>query len=336
MIRFILVGFYSYHSGPLKEEEINWINNPERKPISDRGLDLSYKEVQKKSIKNIAPASYSVEMLKRLKSQIEKYADKTKTLIAGSNSGEYIPLLSITIEPRPFKNKNFNIIGPYIFDLTNRINPEDYNIQSNNWKPVRNQFYKIVKPKRSIKKSIYQVINHSQTNLKKKLYKSKIIDSIQEEKAEVINSNYNFMKEELISATRVLMEKSRRSEEKILKILEANQIKLNSAKSHIRRIKAGRLIRKIFGNKRLSDKTIKIKKLEITIRRLKKKRKLIMLKIKKNKNKTQERIKDLESKLYRKSHTLTNSVVYNPSRKDLIVHANILLYPVENIRKYIS
>ena len=53
-------------------------------------------------------------------------------------------------------------------------------------------------------------------------------------------------------------------------------------------IKAGRLIRRIFGNKRLSDKTVKIRKLERKVARLKKKTKLIRSKISKLRKETKD------------------------------------------------
>jgi hypothetical protein len=132
-------------------------------------------------------------------------------------------------------------------------------------------------------------------------------------------------------AKRVLTEKSFREENKILKILKTNIKKMNSIKNRAGAIKTGRLIRKLFGNKRLSDKTKRIKKMERNIAKLRNKSKLIKQKIKKHRQSFRKKVSVLESKLYQKSHTLTKSHTYNPSRKDVIVHANLFLVPKEKI-----
>jgi hypothetical protein len=320
---------YSYHSGPLKETEIRWVNNPQTRPVVGNLLELPSKESSRETFRNSFPENYALKILNKLKEQTKEYSDKTKFLIEDSPSREYVPYLSITIEPKPFKKKSFSSLGPYIFDLTNKSKLNENSLKSGNWKSIKKYNYKIVSPKRSIKKSIYQAIGNSQINLKRRLYQSKVTDVVDEEKDNVITSNYNYMKEELISAKRILTEKSFRGENKIIKILEANTKKMNSIKNRVRVIKAGRLVRKIFGNKRLSDKTKRIKKMERTIVKLRKKGKLIKQRIKKHKQALREKTSVLEGKLYQKSHTLTKSHTYNPSRKDIIVHANLFLVPKE-------
>ena len=42
------------------------------------------------------------------------------------------------------------------------------------------------------------------------------------------------------------------------------------------------------------------------------------------------KIKDLKSRLIQKSHTLTRSLSYNPSKSDLIVKTDIYLVPANN------
>ncbi len=320
---------YSYHAGPLLDKDIGWINHPETRPINENPLELPNISAPKKTLYSKAAQNHSLTILKKLKAQIAQYADTTQTLVVESPAGEYLPLLCVTIEPKPFNRNRFPVIGPYIFDLSNKTDPQAHEIQSSNWKALRRQSFHLPTPKRSIKKSIYQAVKDSQAHLKKRLYASKVTQITGEEKGMVIKSNYDFMKEELLSATRVLIEKGRRKEMKILAVQKANKHKLNSIRNRTSAIKAGRLVKRLFGNHRLSDKTREIRKKERLIRKLRQKNKLLQLKIAKNRQETKEKIKSLESKLYQKSHTLTKSLSYNPARKDLLVHANILLYPVK-------
>ena len=320
---------YSYHSGPLNDKEISWVNYPESKPIIEKPLELLTYPSKNQNIEKKYQDKYSLETINKLKDKISKYSNKFQTLIADIKSNEYVPYLSIIIEPKPFKGKSFDSIGPYIFDLTKKTEKTDLQLFA--WKKIKKYNFKILKPKLSIKKLIYYSIKDSQKQLKKRLYKSKVVDIMDEEKNKVIKYNYDFMGQELDSAIKVITEKYKRKEAKILKTLKVNSKKLTTLRNQLRAIKAGRLIRKMFGNKRLSERTKKMKKIGRAIKKIKNKGKLIRLKIKKNKQEKKEKIKAFQSKLYQKSHTLTKSLSYNPSKSDLIVHTNILLVPANNV-----
>ncbi len=315
---------YTYHSGPLNEKEINWINHPETKPKSTTELKLP----EVKETRNNLPKNYSSKILETIKKQAQKYSNTTEVLIANKNANKYKTFLNVYIKPKTFKGKEFAEVGPFTYELSDKFFtgklPENVT-----WNKIAKYNYDVLPVKRSIKKLIYKSVKEAQQSLKRKVYSSKVVDIIVDEKDKAVKSNYDFMKEELESAQRLLKERARIKEEKIEKTLKANNRKIDAIKSKSRGIKAGRLIRKIFGNKRLGEKTKRMQILERKIRKLKDKSQSIRNKIKKHRQETKEQLKNLERKLYQKSHTLTNSLTYNPSKKDLIVDTKILLVPLE-------
>lgn len=314
---------YSYHSGPLSEKEIKWLNHPETKPKVENELSLPAIATIEK---NPLPKNYTSPTILKLKKQVQKYSDKTDIFTTTKNASKYKIFLQIDLEPRTFKGKNFESIGPYLYEISSKDSTSDLP-EGVSWIKIAKYNYQVLPLRRSVKRLIYRSIKEAQQSLKKKVYSSKVIDGVVEDKNHVIKSNYEFMKQELESAERLLKEKARIVEERIEKKLKANNRKIDSLLLKTRGIKAGRLIRKIFGNKRLSHKPKKIKRLERKINKLKEKSRNIRKKIKKHREETRDGVKNLERKLYQQSHTLTKSIMYNPSKKDLVVKTKILLVP---------
>lgn len=318
---------YSFHSGPLQPKEIGWINHPETKPEIGLSLKPINTESQKVIIKNNIPKEYSAKAFEDIKSQTLKYSDKFQAFISESNSAQYNPILSVTIEPKKFKNLKFKNIGPYFFDLSTKKQFDQEKLNNQKWKQIRKFNFKISTKKISIKNSIYSSIKDSQNALKKKLYESKAIDAISDERNKLVGFNYNFMEQELASSAKILKNKSIMKEKKILLDLKDNRKKMNHFKNNLRAIKTGRLIKKMFGNKRLADKTTRIKNMEKIIKKLKTRERAIRLRLKKQKRQTSDKIQSLKNKLHEKSNTLTKIISYNPSRKDLIVRSDVFFIP---------
>jgi hypothetical protein len=118
-------------------------------------------------------------------------------------------------------------------------------------------------------------------------------------------------------------------EDMLKRRVNENNKKIFALKTILLRIVAKRSIRQFFGNTRLSKKTTKIKGFEKSIRKLKKENQNAKDKIKRTHEETKYKLKHLEQRTRQKSRTLTKTIVYNPSKKDLIVRTRIILVPLE-------
>ncbi len=318
---------YSYHSGPLNEKEIGWVNFPNSRPKQTSELKLPKISETKPQIKPL-PKSYSSKVLKKLKEQAEKYSNTTGIFTLTKNASKYKAFLSVTIEPKPFKGKTFSAIGPFVYELSAK-NSKSSLPKNMAWKKIAKFNYDVLSAKRSVKKLISQSIKESQRALKKKIYTSKVVGGVEEKRGKVVELNFGFMKEDLEYSKKLLLEKSKRREEKISKSLKVTNKKIDYLRTSLLRINSKRFIRKLLGNKRLAEKTNKIHALEKKIRELKIKGQQIRNKIKKLREETIDQLNQLKSKTHQKSQSLTKGFVYNPTRKSLIVKTKILLVPVE-------
>ncbi len=317
---------YSYHFGPLNEKEIGWVNDAKSRPQITSELKLP--KMDKIKPAPVLPKDYSSKVLKRLKAQSQKYSNTTEIFTSTKDALKYKTFLSITIEPKPFKGKIFPATQPFIYDLSAK-NSKSRLPQNADWKKIVKYNYDVLNPKRSVKKLIFESISQSQRSLKKKVYSSKVTKGIEEKRGAVVKLNYSFMKEDLEYSKRLLLEKSEIKQTKILSVLKLNNKKIDSLRTALLGINSKRFVRKLFGNKRLAEKTARINVLEKKIKALKFKSLKIKNKLSKIREETKEQLSQLERRTHQKSQALTKSIVYNPSKRDLIVRTKILLVPVE-------
>jgi hypothetical protein len=346
---------YSFHEGPLKEQEIRWLNNPKLKPSFSGSLNINFKKgsLKKSKMRNDVDLSNlsvtrrgrraqstksvierkdlqkSRKNLKELVALVKKYSDSLLMNVALSKSQAitYTPHLKITIEPKPYKGNELKIQGPYLFDLTSKAIPVGNYLSRRTWSRFVPEDIEIEKSKASIKQVVDYAIKDSKQNLKSDFFESKMINNASLDQDSLVEKNTAYLKnlakpkiermsENLSKQIKSLNEKKSDINKKI------RTFKLKSAKNT-----AHRAIKKIFASKKLADKTKEMKYWDKRIRELRQESSLLDRRISQKNSKYKDDLKKINDIIFEKARTQITRRKYLPKNKDLVVRATILLVP---------
>ena len=346
---------YTLHEGPLKEQEIRWLNDSKLKPSVSGSLSINIKKnISKKTRKTSdidlsglsvtrrgrrAQSTKSVierkdlqksrKNLKELIASVKKYSDSLLMNVALSKSQAtiYTPHLKITIEPKPYKGNELKIQGPYLFDLTSKAIPVGNYLSRKTWSRFVPEDIELEKPKASVKQVFDYAMKDSKQNLKADFFESKMTSEAALDQDSLIEKNTLYLKKlakPKVERLSVNLSKQLKSlnEKKADINKKIRMFKIKSAKNT-----AHRTIKKIFANKKLSDKTKEMKYWEKRIKELRRESSLIDKRISQKNSKYKDDVKKINDVIFEKARTQITRRKYLPKNKDLVVRATILLVP---------
>ncbi|PIN69550.1 hypothetical protein COV93_05025, partial [Candidatus Woesearchaeota archaeon CG11_big_fil_rev_8_21_14_0_20_43_8] len=174
----------TYHAGPLKENEIGWVNDPSKRPAMDGKLTLKTKTEKITSVKNKTrkaqkkktisartllqaepkarkrpkkaavmkrPTSKTKTTLSPIIKVVKRYSDKVQLKSSTTPCTEYVPHLRIVIEPKPIRHLALQMQGPFVFDLTGKVFPVGNYLKQISWSTYVDGSITIAKHRRNIK-----------------------------------------------------------------------------------------------------------------------------------------------------------------------------------------
>lgn len=285
---------------------------------------------EKKSREKPGIKAKSHKNLSALIKQIKKYADKTQLRVALSQHREYVPHLKIVVEPKPVKDITFSFQGPYVFDLTTRIIPIGNFVKHYNWSVFVSDDIVVAKHKISIEKMFNYTLKDAKDNIKGKFFQSTILNFISNDREEVEQNNYRYLMDEAKLKIRQLDAKESKQVDVVREKIGANKKKITKFSAKIKAFHTKRVLKKIFqGKKSNKGKKVppEIKKYEKNTLVLKKENKKHEAKIKRIKEEFEDKKEHIRDKAYSRAHSCVKIFSYNPQRKDMIVHASLLLIP---------
>jgi len=341
----------TYHAGPLKPEQIRWINNPDSLPKVEGNLkiDKSKKKTKEKaprsaktivrealrkkslptskSRKKKVHSSFIDHSLVGLVKRIKRQADKCQIKISMQEADIYLPHLRIVIEPKKKYLVDMPLQGPYVFDLTSRIIPIGNYLKNMHFRSFMHSDVTIIKPKASIEKSIQYAVRDAMTNLTKRFYYSKLTELEDFERSKIEKANYEHLMEQARSRIHILKLRKEKDSLPLLEKLKVASRKKSLYQRKIRSDKAKRILKRLFlardllvSTRKHKEYKNKIQELHSTIQQLKKRINLIRRRF------NNER-KMIENKAFVSSHMLVGEEMMHYYRKDLEVHAMLLLVP---------
>lgn len=353
----------TYHGGPLKGSQISWVNDPKTRPKVagklkvdlSRGLASSKRDKgagkkpakrtytsakslvnsvirtkKAKKTKKKVGASKPIKgkaVLSRIIHQVKSHSDKVQLKVALVEKTEFVAHLRVVVEPKNVKQLDFDLQGPFVFDLTSRLIPLTNYLKNISWSYQVPDDVVIAKPKRSVKQAVNYAIREAKANLKTPYYSSTVVSLNSLERDEVENKNYAYLLHQTKPRIRQLEEKAGKKVSEInAKIRKAND-KIRKYGAKVKAQKASRMVKRVFTNKKLSKSTLEMREYEKRARNLERIVKTLKMQLKRVKDKLQDQKKALKDKAFVKSHTCVKRLSYNPSRRDLVVHSTILLVP---------
>lgn len=346
---------YTLHEGPLKEQEIKWINNPETQPkktdkliikqpkkdtkqektkqpyILDNEIILRKQKnkTQKETLtKKIIKKNNTTKDLQTLIKQTKKHADETNMNIALTNNPQriYTPHIKIIITPKPYKN---NEIKTYTqtYDLTTKIIPISNYITKRPWSQYAPETIQIEKPKINTKKIIEQTIKDAKQELKITFYESKITNQANKDQDIIIKENEKYLEELAKPKIQRIKQKTKQKLQIIIEQEKNNKQKIKQYKIKTIKKTTTRAIKKIFTNKKLLDKTKEMKHYEKRIKQLKKEQQKLQTKQNKIKNQEKQQLKKIHETIHKQARKQIKTKKHTLTRKDIHIKALILLIP---------
>lgn len=353
----------TYHDGPLKGSQIEWVNNPASMPKvsgklakqakakqTKRDVEINKKPSPKKTYTSANSIVRSIGKQKKIKKpkakskrssnqatltrilrQVRGLSDKTYLKVALTQQESMIPHLRIVVEPKKLRGLEFDLQGPFLFDLTARLIPLSNYLKHVTWSHQISDSIEVEKPKRSIKQAVNYALREAKHDLKTKYYSSTILSFNCLERDEVENKNYSHLLSQTKPRIRQLEEKSQKTiraeREKINRLSD----KLRKYRAKVKADKATRMIKRVFTNSKVQKTTVVMRETAKRIRQIERALKTRRNKIKKLQEKLANDKIVLKDKAFVKAHTCVKKYSYNPSRKELIVHSTVLLVPKRKI-----
>ncbi len=342
----------SYHGGPLKNHEIRWLNDPEKIQQPDDRLDprirvIKEKKKKKGSLNGSSKKDSQIEVinlgsvpqrkrkktdtpLKRLCSGIRKYSDMFYLRCALSDAEMFRPYLKVVVEPKEFRKIKFDMVGPYFFDLTNEMVPQYRPLKKYSFSQFEKNNMVVDKPKRgTIRKALEYAISDAKDSLQAEIYESTLtsFSSVDQEKVERFNNIYlkKFLEPKIAQ-----LERSERSYKKTRKgWVNKNARTISHLHMRIRGVQAKHMIRKVMGRDSNLLQSRQIAHQKTRIGRLAKENSILIKDIMRFMRYTKERKAFYTRKAQEKAARSVKKTSYNPSRKDLVVHAYLMLVPKE-------
>ena len=325
---------YTYHSGPLSETHIKWINNSDLKPEVQGSLDV---KVEKQRIKHIdlkikkpkskltkrevKEKSYLNDILK----QVRKHSDKTQVKVAVGKKKEVTPHLKVVVEIKPYKGEKFELQGPFLFDLLSRSIPVDNYLKGKTWSTYISKDLVVPKNKRNINDAILYCKREARRLQKTRFYESPLTGRVFKDKEEIVKNNYQFTK----SLAKDKIEKLKREKERYIKDYE-NKIKFNKKtildyQKKLLTKKVKRTVKNVFATRKLVKKTSEMKHWEKRIASLKKQNETHKTRIEKHKARFEIKKQKILDQAFDKARIHIRQKTYIPRNKDMIVHSQVLL-----------
>jgi hypothetical protein len=261
----------------------------------------------------------------KLISHVKLYSDTISIKSALGHNGPMTPYLKIVIEPKKKNGINLDMQGPYLSDLTSKSLAIGNFLNNITWSTYIDKNSDIHKPIGSIKKAFSFAIHDARHNLRSLMYQSNIIEFSSPDKKEVIIKNRNLLNSALYEKITQITENQFRQTAKIGDKINKIRFKMKSYSSEARYEKTARMIKRIFVSKRIQKNTKVTTALEKRATKMKKEIEKLKDRITRIEKENKEKIKYLKDVVYSKSNSCIRDFSYNPSRKDLIVHATILL-----------
>lgn len=351
----------TYHAGPLKGPQIGWVNDPKTKPKVDGKIKVSAPRVVAVKTKKQTPKKRTYtradtivkaatikrtkkkktkerQELKRMKKtskqtvtrilqQIRNHADKTQLKVALSQNTNMVPHLRIVVEPKKVNGINFKLQGPFVFDLTARIIPIHNYLKHVTWSHNVDDDTVIDKPKRSIVKAFQYAIREARHELKTKVYTSTVLKVNSFDRDEIEQKNYQHMIREIVPKYRQLFDKQQKLIKELKENISQNNVKIKKYRTKVKADKATRLIKRVLTKKKIAKSTVQMRFYEKRIRTVEGQNSKLRKRIQITNAEYEKRKKALKDKAFVKAHQCVKRFVYNPSRRDLIVHATLLLVP---------
>ncbi len=328
----------SFHRGPLKKEEIAWVNDgsapkPEEKLSikksekkrpdikKERSKHQTKKDPAKKKTKTKPLKSY----LQKIKNQISKRADKLTVKISGRKADVFKPHLKIVVEPKKTIDISARIQGPYLFDLSSKSIPEGNYLRGISWRTIIPKDVIVEKNNFSIRAAFDYAYRDAKANLRTAYYSSTISDYINTDRDHVENRNYNIMMQTARPRIRKIKDDLKKKISDMEMKIRSENRKIRNNRSKVRTLKTRRMLRKIFAGAKLKKTPKEVLDREKIISRSKRNIERYKKQISRLRDEAEYRIQKLKDKAYKKAHVCVKKRVYRPSKKDLRFHATLFL-----------
>jgi len=328
----------SYHAGPLKLNEIRWINNPTLKPQREGKIEIITKreaeKKEKKKIRNEKSSndySNSKDILTDIVEKVKKEADITKIKMAVTNENKFAPHLKIVIEPQKEKGLTFEMQGPYVFDLTTKIIPLENYLRKVHWSQTIKKDIHLLKPHRSIKQTVEYAVRGAQNNLKVVYYESSIINMKRKEKSKIEQMNYEHLMQSVKGRLGRIQKKYLNKNKPLNEKIKNNNSKITDLRKKNLKQKTTRIVKKVLTKKNIMTKTKEMHDWEKKIKQYKRENDSLKKKVDKNNEISKNTIERINEQTKRKASSLIKQYIYKPTRDKLIIHATIMLVPVKRI-----
>jgi hypothetical protein len=330
----------TYHGGPLKDEEIRWVNNPNEisKPI--KKLKVVKFTPKKKKVHEVEESiSKSRAYLKKGKKhekrtvksglntildKIKRYADKVQTKIVHTKAEQYVPHLRIVITPKEINGIEFDMQGPYIFDLTSKMIPLGNYLSHVTWSTIVNPNVKIKKAKMSIQKAFDYAVYDACSKLKKRYYTSSIIKYASISRNDVVVKNKQELESKVEHRLKVLQLKTQRQINRIDNSIDENNKKIGKYLLILNYKKTHGFLKKIF-LKKAAPKTKRMRQIERIYAKLWSENKVLRSKMNKLEKEYVDKSKKILQKITIDANTHVKERIYVPKRKNMLISSTLLL-----------
>ncbi|MFT4311453.1 MAG: ATP-binding protein [Candidatus Woesearchaeota archaeon] len=331
---------YSYHSGPLSEKQISYINNPSMMPkVSDSlGVEkesskknvLEYVSSSKKSRgrssksrNTVSKKSYLQDVIR----QVKKYSDKSSVKVAVSKAHEFDAHLKIVAEIKPYKGEKFPLQGPYYFDLGSKMIPIDNYLKGYSWSRYVPKDAFVEKNKRSIKDAFLYAQRESRRLGKTVFFESPLTGKVSDIKEDIVKSNHEFT----LKISKSKVEKLKRDRDRYVfdyeKKIKQNKKSISDFKKKLIKKKVKRTVKNLLTSRKLVKKTSEMKHYEKRVKALEKQNETYYKRVEKHKHSFEVRKQKVLDQAFDKARIHIKQKTYTPRNKDMVLHSTILLVP---------
>ncbi|MBU1975038.1 MAG: DUF853 family protein [Nanoarchaeota archaeon] len=346
---------YTYHEGPLSQQEIKWINNPGMQPkvsgsvkaskgtgayqarktsgrrMSATKLVESLGPVRKSKHKKQSLLPKVDQNIKDLITQLKKHGDKTQMKLVVSKTDEYVPHLRVMIEARQINGIEIPLQGPWVFDLTTRLIPLGNYLKGQTLRTFFATDIKMVKHKTSIKRTIDYCIREAKDNLRTVYYQSKIMKFRSTDRDIVENKNHDFMSKAIVPRLRQIENKRHKKVGLLENKVKSNKKMISRYTSRINSDKAKRMVKRFIKGKKLISSTKEMQLGKKRAEALRRENKRLYIQVKRINKEFALQKKKLKDKTFEKAHALVEKKTYRPTRNDLSVTATLILVPKRRV-----
>lgn len=320
---------YSYHAGPLPQNQIQWINNPESRPSRAGQVSMIAKSSPPKKI--ITSSSLRKKgtqekqtVLRKLSERLKRWSDQIELKVAQTPMQTFIPYILVNVIPQSKIGLNLEGQGPYLYNLTRKKTVDPKKVS---WSTGIAHNARVMNPTKSIAGAYRAALSDSKQKLSTAYYKSTALSLQSTDRKKIENANYAHFRE-LMQSTLLRYEfKEKRAvedvEEKISKIERITTL----SRSRLGIEKTKRIVRRLFQNTRVSSKTRAMHAQTKQIEKWKREKERLKKKIQRIHLSFDKRREVLKEKAFKKANSCILRRKFRPKRSDLKIHTTILLVP---------